>query len=135
MNRVHKEHRIREEVARARADQDFYLSRVDQAKAINAMADRRRQKRGRHQDDGDDANDKKQNRTVQRMSSHNDDMSVEDEVGKKMKKAKKTNQHQDISQSDEMTEKKPKVKREFKQRIMKAKQSKELDDDFISKLL
>ena len=37
MRRVHKEHRIREEVSRARADRDFYLSRVDQAKAIEAM--------------------------------------------------------------------------------------------------
>ena len=41
MQRMHKEHRIREEIANARRDRDFYLSRVDQAKAIEAMESRR----------------------------------------------------------------------------------------------
>ena len=41
MQRMQKEHRIREEIANARRDRDFYLSRVDQAKAIEAMESRR----------------------------------------------------------------------------------------------
>ena len=39
--RVQREHRIREELATARRDRDFYLSRVDQAKAIAAMEERK----------------------------------------------------------------------------------------------
>ena len=55
MQRMQKEHRIREEIANARRDRDFYLSRVDQAKAIEAMESRRAHDEGANgaAEDGD----------------------------------------------------------------------------------
>ena len=147
MRRVHKEHRIREEVSRARADRDFYLSRVDQAKAIEAMEQRKKRKRNEQQqdesngngndDDNDDDIDNVESKAMTRIKTKGqlNDGNKRDVGGDVKQHQQKRDKQQDKLNDAISIPKTNRVKREFKQRTMKSKQSTELDDDFISKLL